>query len=124
MRRHSLKFIRAAETLFPTTPIRNIILNWSNEGIFLTSLDIVFHNLAASYLKEFLPYFAVSAVFIYLKLYILFLMVTRSCKNSGPFLCIILKVSKAIALIYVQQYTSFSCIWCLHLAIDSLCKGQ
>ena len=25
---------------------------------------------------------------------------------------------------YVQQYTSFSCIWCLHLAIDSLCKGQ
>jgi hypothetical protein len=24
----------------------------------------------------------------------------------------------------VQQYTSFSCIWCLHLAIDSLCKGQ
>jgi hypothetical protein len=26
--------------------------------------------------------------------------------------------------IYVQQYTSFSCIWCLHLAIDSLCKGQ
>jgi hypothetical protein len=24
---------------------------------------------------------------------------------------------------YVQQYTSFSCIWCLHLAIDSLCKG-
>ena len=26
--------------------------------------------------------------------------------------------------LYVQQYTSFSCIWCLHLAIDSLCKGQ
>ena len=25
---------------------------------------------------------------------------------------------------YVQQYTSFSCIWCLHLAIDSLCKSQ
>jgi hypothetical protein len=25
---------------------------------------------------------------------------------------------------YMQQYTSFSCIWCLHLAIDSLCKGQ
>ena len=25
---------------------------------------------------------------------------------------------------HVQQYTSFSCIWCLHLAIDSLCKGQ
>ena len=25
---------------------------------------------------------------------------------------------------YVQQYTSFSCIWCLHFAIDSLCKGQ
>jgi hypothetical protein len=25
---------------------------------------------------------------------------------------------------YVQQYTSFSCIWCLHLAIDSICKGQ
>jgi hypothetical protein len=25
---------------------------------------------------------------------------------------------------YVQQYTSFSCIWCLHLAIHSLCKGQ
>jgi hypothetical protein len=25
---------------------------------------------------------------------------------------------------YVQQYTSFSCMWCLHLAIDSLCKGQ
>ena len=25
---------------------------------------------------------------------------------------------------YVQQYTSFSCILCLHLAIDSLCKGQ
>ena len=24
----------------------------------------------------------------------------------------------------VQQYTSFSCIWCLHLAIDSLCKCQ
>ena len=24
----------------------------------------------------------------------------------------------------VQQYTSFSCIWCLHLAIDSFCKGQ
>ena len=24
----------------------------------------------------------------------------------------------------VQQYTSFYCIWCLHLAIDSLCKGQ
>jgi hypothetical protein len=60
---------------------------------------VYFHNLAASYLKEFLPYFAVSAVFIYLKLYILFLMVTRSCKNSGLFLCIILKVSKAIVLI-------------------------
>jgi hypothetical protein len=27
-------------------------------------------------------------------------------------------------IINVQQYTSFSCIWCLHLAIDSLCKGQ
>jgi hypothetical protein len=26
--------------------------------------------------------------------------------------------------LYVQQYTRFSCIWCLHLAIDSLCKGQ
>jgi hypothetical protein len=25
---------------------------------------------------------------------------------------------------YVQQYTRFSCIWCLHLAIDSLCKGH
>jgi hypothetical protein len=25
---------------------------------------------------------------------------------------------------YVQQYTSFSCIWCLHLAIDLLCKVQ
>ena len=25
---------------------------------------------------------------------------------------------------YVQQYTNFSCIWCLHLAIDSLCKSQ
>jgi hypothetical protein len=25
---------------------------------------------------------------------------------------------------HVQQYTSFSCIWCLHLAIDSLRKGQ
>jgi hypothetical protein len=25
---------------------------------------------------------------------------------------------------YVQQYTSFSYIWRLHLAIDSLCKGQ
>ena len=25
---------------------------------------------------------------------------------------------------YVQQYTSFSCIWYLHLAIHSLCKGQ
>jgi hypothetical protein len=25
---------------------------------------------------------------------------------------------------YVQQYTSFSCIWCLHLAIDSPFKGQ
>ena len=25
---------------------------------------------------------------------------------------------------YVQQYTSFSWIWYLHLAIDSLCKGQ
>ena len=25
---------------------------------------------------------------------------------------------------YVQQYTNFSCIWCLHIAIDSLCKGQ
>jgi hypothetical protein len=25
MRQHSLKFTRAAETLFPTTPIRNII---------------------------------------------------------------------------------------------------
>jgi hypothetical protein len=23
-----------------------------------------------------------------------------------------------------RQYTSFSCIWCLHIAIDSLCKGQ
>ena len=23
---------------------------------------------------------------------------------------------------HVQQYTSFSCIWCLHLAIDSLCN--
>jgi hypothetical protein len=23
----------------------------------------------------------------------------------------------------VQQYTSFSCLWCLHLAIDSICKG-
>ena len=23
-----------------------------------------------------------------------------------------------------KQYSSFSCIWCLHLAIDSLCKGQ
>jgi hypothetical protein len=26
--------------------------------------------------------------------------------------------------IYLYVYTSFSCIWCLHLAIDSLCKGQ
>jgi hypothetical protein len=34
-----------------------------------------------------------------IKLYILFLMVTRSCKNSGLFLCIILKVSKAFVLI-------------------------
>jgi hypothetical protein len=25
---------------------------------------------------------------------------------------------------YVQQYTSFSCKWYLHLAIDSLCKEQ
>ena len=25
---------------------------------------------------------------------------------------------------HVQLYTSFSCIWCLHLAIDSLCQGQ
>ena len=24
----------------------------------------------------------------------------------------------------MQQYTSFSFIWCLHLAIDSLCKGH
>jgi hypothetical protein len=24
----------------------------------------------------------------------------------------------------VEEYTSFSCIWCLHLAIDLLCKGQ
>jgi hypothetical protein len=24
----------------------------------------------------------------------------------------------------MQQYTSFSFIWCLYLAIDSLCKGQ
>ena len=23
---------------------------------------------------------------------------------------------------HVQQYASFSCIWCLHLAIDSLCN--
>jgi hypothetical protein len=65
----------------------------------------VFHNLAASYLKEFyrtLPVvlgLGISAVFIYLELYILFLMVARSCKNSGLFLCIILKVSKAIVLI-------------------------
>ena len=31
---------------------------------------------------------------------------------------------KIINYKYVQQYTSFSCIWCLNLAIDSLCKGQ
>ena len=33
-------------------------------------------------------------------------------------------IFKIINFPYVQQYTSFSCIWCLHLAIDSLCKDQ
>jgi hypothetical protein len=31
--------------------------------------------------------------------------------------------SCALTLIYTC-YTSIFCIWCLHLAIDSLCKGQ
>jgi hypothetical protein len=64
----------------------------------------VLKRIGKHYLKEFLPYFVVlglgiSAVFIYLKLYILFLMVTRSCKNKWKFLCIMLKASKAIVLI-------------------------
>jgi hypothetical protein len=59
------------------------VVKWD---IFLTSLGIVFHNIAASYLNYFLSHFVVlglgiSAVFIYLKLYILFLIVTRSCKT-------------------------------------------
>ena len=36
-----------------------LFLNWSNEDIFLTSLGDVFHNLAASYLKELGFFFTV-----------------------------------------------------------------
>ena len=69
----------------------------------MTSLGSVFYNLAASYLKEIFTVLCCSLweyqLYLYLKLYILFLMVARSCKNNGLFLCIILKVSKAIVLI-------------------------
>jgi hypothetical protein len=34
-------------------------LNWSDEDILMTSLGSVFYNLAASYLKDILPYFVV-----------------------------------------------------------------
>ena len=39
--------------------------------------------------------------------------------DSGQLSTKIYKFSK-----YVQQYTSLSSIWCLHLTIDSLCNGQ
>ena len=71
MRQHSFKFTRAAETLFSTTPIRNIIFKLVKWGhtfffVFLTSLDNVLHNLDT-------PYFVVlglgiSAVFTELQI--------------------------------------------------------
>ena len=44
---------------------------------------------------------------------------TTDTASSASFLDLHLEFIK-----YVQQFPSFSCIWCLHLAIDSLCKGQ
>ena len=80
------------------------LLKWEKFVSSLKCCGSEFQSFGALERKDLLPYVVVLtcgifAVFVYLKRYELFLIVTRSCKYTGPCLLIILCTSRTIVLI-------------------------
>jgi hypothetical protein len=80
------------------------LLNWEKLFSVLKWSGRLFHNVGAANLKDFLPYrvdliCGISKMLLYLKEYLEFFIWTRSWRQTGASLLIILYVSKAMVLI-------------------------